>query len=138
MEIVKNNSEKENKLFNTFMAFISGGVISLVGEIIFFILTNHFNISHNTGYTIVTIIFIVVACVLTGLSVFDNIAHKFKAGVLIPITGFAHSMSSSAMDNNDEGFVFGMGSNMFKLGGTVILYGVVSSFIFAFIKGVFL
>ena len=80
------------------------------------------------------IIFIFIASLCTGLGFFDKLVTKFKCGLLIPITGFAHSMTSSSMDYRTEGPIYGIGSNMFKLAGSVILYGVLSAFIFGTIR----
>ena len=85
-----------------------------------------------SGWT--CIIFITVAIILTGLGVFDNLVTKYKFGLIIPITGFAHSVASSILDNKKDGFITGMGANMFKLAGAVILYGTVSSFILTLVK----
>ena len=78
--------------------------------------------------------FIVFASLCTALGFFDKWVTKFKCGLLIPITGFAHSMTSAAMDYKNEGPIYGIGSNVFKLAGSVILYGVVSAWIFGMIR----
>ena len=80
------------------------------------------------------VFFIFLASLFTAFGFFDKWVTKLKCGLLIPITGFAHSMTSSSMDYKREGFIYGIGSNMFKLAGTVILYGVVSAYIFGFIR----
>ena len=80
----------------------------------------------------ITLIFI--SSLLTGLGVFDKLVTLCGAGLIIPITGFAHSTTSSAMEYRKEGLVNGIGSNIFKLSGTVILYGVISSYIFGIIR----
>ena len=84
---------------------------------------------------IITIVFI--TCLLTGLGVFDKIAKHAGAGTFIPITGFANAMSSAALESKSEGLIQGIGSNIFKYGGSVITYGIVSSFIFGVIRYVF-
>ena len=80
------------------------------------------------------ITFIFLACLLTAIGVFDNLVKKGKMGFIIPITGFAHSMQSAILDYKKEGPIYGFGSNVFKLAGSVILYGVVSAYIFAMIR----
>jgi stage V sporulation protein AC len=79
-------------------------------------------------------IMILIASLSTALGFFDKLVTKFKCGLLIPITGFAHSMTSAAMDYKNEGPIYGIGSNMFKLAGSVILYGIVSAWIFGMIR----
>ena len=118
---------------NSVVAFISGGVIGLLGEAIIEILC-HFEMSRNDAATIMIVIFIFLASLFTALGFFDKLVTKFKCGLLIPITGFAHSMTSSALDYKEEGPIYGIGSNMFKLAGSVILYGVISAWIFGTIR----
>ena len=78
---------------------------------------------------------VVVAFISGGVvGFFDKLVTMFKCGLLIPITGFAHSMTSSALDYKEEGLIYGIGSNMFKLAGSVIIYGVVSAWIFGMIR----
>ncbi len=77
------------------------------------------------------------ACLLTGLGLYDNIAKNAGAGTFIPITGFANSMASSALDSKSEGLILGIGANMFKLGGTVLTYGIVSAALLGVIRYVF-
>ena len=81
---------------------------------------------------IITLIFI--ACLFTALGFFDSFVKFAKMGVIIPITGFAHSMQSATLDHKKEGLIFGFGSNMFNLAGSVILYGVLSAYIFGIIR----
>ena len=77
---------------------------------------------------------VVFASVLTALGVFDVLISKFKSALLIPITGFAHSMTSAALEYRKEGLVLGIGANIFKLAGTVILYGIVSVYVFGIFR----
>ena len=79
-----------------------------------------------------TLIFI--ACLLTSLGVFDEFVRFGRMGVIIPITGFAHSVQSAALDYKKEGFIYGLGSNIFKLAGSVVLYGVVSATLVGIIR----
>jgi SpoVA protein. len=81
---------------------------------------------------IVTIIFI--SCVLTGLGIFDKIAKHAGAGSFIPITGFANAMTSAALESKTEGIVLGIASNMFKLGGAVITFGIVAAYVMGVIR----
>ena len=83
---------------------------------------------------IMIIIFIFFACLFTSLGFFDKLVTKFKCGLIIPITGFAHSVMSSSLDSKNEGLIYGIGSNMFKLAGSVIIYGIVSAFVFGLVR----
>ena len=82
------------------------------------------------------IVQVIISSILTGLGFFDKIVSFAKCGLIIPTTGFAHAMTSSAMDHRSEGLIKGIGSNIFKMTGSIILYGLVFSFLFAIIKGV--
>lgn len=132
-KLVSKYTPSESKLKNALYAFISGGVIGLfsVGIYDFFSLF-HFSQEICTGYTI--LILILLASIFTGLSFFDTWVGKFKCGLIIPITGFAHSVTASALDYKKDGLITGLGANIFKLAGSVILYGVISAFILVMIK----
>ena len=90
-----------------------------------------FDISSNiaTTYAIVTLIFL--GSLFTCFGFFDKFVHFAKSGLIVPITGFAHSMMSATLEYKKDGLVTGIGANMFKLAGTVIVYGVVSAYIFS-------
>lgn len=133
-KLVDRHKPKESKILNSFFAFVTGGAMGMLANLILNLYSYSLHISSKdaSGYMLVTFIF--VACLLTGFGVFDEIVHKIKMGVIIPITGFAHSISSAMLDYKEEGPIYGFGSNTFKLAGSVILYGVVSAFIFASIR----
>ncbi len=90
--------------------------------------------ARNDAATIMIVTFIFLASLFTALGFFDKLVTKFRCGLLIPITGFAHSMTSSALDYKKEGPIYGIGSNMFKLAGSVIIYGIVSAWFFGMIR----
>ena len=77
---------------------------------------------------------IIIASILTALGIFDTCVSKLKSALIIPITGFAHSMTSAALEYRKEGLVLGIGANIFKLAGTVILYGIVSVYVFGILR----
>ena len=93
-----------------------------------------FNISRIDAGTLMILTYIFIASLFTALGFFDKWVTKFKCGLIIPITGFAHSMTSSALDYKKEGLIYGVGSNMFKLAGSVIIYGIVSAWFFGIIR----
>ena len=133
-EIVKKNAPKERKVSNLIISFITGGLIGVLANYLIEIYTYLFHISTKDagGYMLITFIFI--ACLLTGIGVFDKLVKRLKMGLIIPITGFAHSMQSAILDYKKEGPIYGFGSNMFKLAGSVILYGIVSAYVFGLIR----
>ncbi len=125
---------EEHRFRNALLAFLVGGLVGLLGEAIIEILCMSFHISRSEASTFMIVIFIFVASLSTALGFFDILVTKFKCGLLIPITGFAHSMTSAALDYKNEGPIYGIGSNMFKLAGSVILYGVVAAWFFGMIR----
>lgn len=116
-QLVKKHQPKETRFQNAVVAFIVGGLIGIFGEGLICFYSHVLEISRSDAsiYMIVTLIFI--ASLLTALGVFDKLVAKAKCGLLIPITGFAHSMTSAAIDYKKEGPIFGIGSNIFKLAG---------------------
>lgn len=124
----------EHRIRNAFLAFLVGGTVGLFGELIIELMLNCMHISRNDASMFMLVIFIFVASLCTALGFFDKLVTKFKCGLLIPITGFAHSMTSAALDYKNEGPIYGIGSNIFKLAGSVILYGVVSAWFFGMIR----
>ena len=124
----------ENKKRNAFIAFLVGGLVGMSAELIIQLICGCFHLSRNEAGTYMIVILIFLASLSTALGFFDKLVSKFKCGLLIPITGFAHSMTSSVLDYKNEGFIYGIGSNIFKLAGSVILYGVVSAWFFGMIR----
>lgn len=133
-KIADNHKAEEDRAKNAAVAFISGGVIGLLGEGIIEAIMNYFDLSRKDSASIMIVSFIFFASLFTALGFFDKLVTKFKCGLLIPITGFAHSMTSSSLDYKREGPIYGIGSNMFRLAGSVIIYGVVSAWFFGMIR----
>ena len=133
-EIADLHKPNENRLGNAVVAFICGGVLGFLAELLIECLMNWFNLSRTDSSIYMICIFILIACLFTALGFFDKLVTKFKCGLIIPITGFAHSVMSSSLDSKNEGLIYGIGSNMFKLAGSVIVYGIVSAFILGLIR----
>ena len=123
-----------HKVKNGFNAFLYGGVMGAIAQGVLEFFMNVYFCSEKDAIPMMTITLVFVACLLTGLGLYDSIAKHAGAGTFIPITGFANSMASSALDSKSEGLVMGIGSNMFKLGGTVITYGIVSASLLGVIR----
>ena len=135
---IKSIKPKPKALRNTINAFLCGGIIALIGQIFFDVYKYFFaslEISIISSLMITTII--LLASLLTGLTVFDKIATYAGAGSFIPITGFSNALTSCALEGRSEGPIFGIGSNMFKLAGSVLVYGVCSSFFINFVRYLF-
>jgi stage V sporulation protein AC len=137
-EIINKVIPKENITKNILLAFMSGGIMGLTGEVITNIIFKYTEFNQSDAYLITFIIFIIIGSILTGLGVFDKVLSFFKCGLIVPSTGFANTMTSSAMDNRCEGYVKGIGANIFKLTGSIILYGVVFGIFFGYIRSMIL
>jgi len=133
-EIEKELSPKTPLLKNVFFAFITGGTICLIGQFISIFYMKYFNFTERTASnpTVATMIFI--AMLLTGFGQYKKIGQFGGAGSAVPITGFSNAIASAAIEHRSEGYVLGVGGNMFKLAGSVILFGVFSAFVVALIK----
>lgn len=132
--LVKKHTPKEPRLRNIVIAFFVGGTIGFLAEFLVFLLKESFGLSASIAGVWTCIIIIGVASLLTALGFFDNWVNKCKCGLIIPTTGFAHSVTSSALDYKKDGLITGLGSNFFKLAGSVILYGIISAFILVIIR----
>lgn len=133
-KIVMNHKPKEHRVRNAFIAFITGGMVGLIGQGLLDLYTYYLNISTSDAAVFMMIILIFIASLFTALGFFDKMVNFCRCGLIIPITGFAHSMTSAAIEFKREGYVTGLGANIFKLAGTVILYGIVSAYIFGIIR----
>lgn len=122
---------------NCLWAFLYGGVIGMIGQFILEFFMDYYMLTLEDATPLMIITMVFIASVLTGFGLYDKLAKKAGAGTFVPITGFANSMTSSAMEGKSEGLVLGIGANMFKLGGTVITFGIVSSFVLGGIRYVF-
>jgi stage V sporulation protein AC len=130
----KQREIKRPVIKNCIKAFLTGGFICLIGQFIQTFYINYFDFTDKTAGnpTVGTLIFI--AMLLTGFGVYDRMAQFGGAGTAVPVTGFGNAIISAAIEHRSERFVLGVGGNMFKLAGSVILFGVFSAFVVALIK----
>ena len=133
-EIVDRYKIKENRLKNGIIAFIIGGLMGMIGNLLVEFYSYILDIPSKLASTYMIITLIFIGCLLTCLGFFDKMVNFAKAGLLIPITGFAHSMQSAGLEYKKEGLVTGIGANIFKLAGTVIVFGIVSAYIFGIVR----
>ena len=134
LQFIKEYTPKPPKIKNEIIAFTVGGFMGLTSELLLETYQMLLNLPRKESGVLVILTLIVVASILTAIGVFDILVTKVKRALIIPITGFAHSMTSAALEYKNEGFVLGIGANIFKLAGTVILYGVVSVYCFGLIR----
>lgn len=121
---------------NCFNAFWVGGLICTIGQIISNICKAR-GLDTTTSGTIVSILLIGIAAFLTGLNIFNKIGKFAGAGSLIPITGFANSIVSPAMEYKSEGYVMGVGGKMFTVAGPVLVFGISASILIGLIYLIF-
>lgn len=132
-KMIKEKQPRPPLTKNLTLAFLSGGTICLIGQFVqdYFVGLG-FTRQEAANPTVATFIFI--GALLTGLGVFDKIARYTGAGTAIPVTGFANSITSAALEFKKEGMVTGIGSKMFMLAGSVIVFGIVTAFIIGIIS----
>lgn len=135
-KLVKKYTPSEDKLKHALIAFIVGGVIGILACFIYNILLKY-DISTKDANIWTLLIIIATSSLFTGLGFFDTWVSKTRCGLIIPITGFAHSVTSAALEYKKDGLITGLGANIFKLAGSVLLYGIISAFLLTLIKVVF-
>lgn len=121
---------------NCIYAFLVGGAICTIGQIVMYILRK-FNFSMDEIASITSITMIFLGALFTGIGVYDRIAEFGGAGTVVPITGFANAIVSSAIEFKKEGFVFGVAAKMFTIAGPVLVYGIGTSVIIGILYNLF-
>ncbi len=136
LDYVDQKSPNSPILKNCFNAFWVGGLICSIGQIIFDF-CQYKGLDTTSSSTIVSIILIGIAAFLTGLNIFNKIGKFAGAGSLVPITGFANSIVSPAIEYKSEGYVMGVGGKMFTVAGPVLVFGISASVIVGIIATFF-
>lgn len=127
LQFVKKISPKTKEFKTLFRAFYVGGLICCIGQTIRILLAFWLGLSGDELSAFVSLIMISTASFLTGLGVYDRIGKFAGCGSIVPITGFANSVVSSAMEFKTEGYVYGTASKMFVISGPIIVFGICSS-----------
>lgn len=135
--MAKRASPPSNKIKNGILAFTIGGLVCALGEG-FGMIYAKIGIGQEDIKLMIPVTLIVIAAILTALGVFDKIAYYAGAGTIVPITGFANSIVSPAMEYQSEGRILGTGANMFKIAGPVLVYGTLAAVIYGVIYYMFL
>lgn len=136
-QIADKHSPQKNIWGNCLKAFLVGGFICLIGQCITQLFMTFAGMSSEEAGNPTVAILVIISVILTSLGVYDKIAQWAGAGSAVPVTGFANSMCSSALESRPEGLVLGVGANMFKLAGSVIVFGVVAAFFVGVIHVIF-
>ncbi len=134
--LVKDKSPKSPIMKDCLFAFASGGLICALGQ---FLLNRYtgLGLEKQDAAAWVSITLVGLSALLTGLSVYDDIAKYAGAGTLVPITGFSNAVAASAVEFQTEGFILGVGAKMFTIAGPVIVYGTVASAVYGVIYWLF-
>lgn len=136
-KVVKEYTPKNKILKNCIMAFIFGGVICLLGEIVNESFVKWLKVTEEEAAPMSSVVLIAVSALLTGLGWYDKLGKIGGAGTVVPITGFANSVVSPALEYKREGFVLGTAANIFRLAGPVLLFGYLASFAAGLLSMVF-
>jgi stage V sporulation protein AC len=126
--LAKKMEPKRPVVKNCIRAFLVGGFICLLGQGLMEIFMKWFDFTPKTAGNPTVAVLILISVILTSFGVYDKIAQWAGAGSAVPVTGFANSMCSAAIEHRSEGLVLGVGGNMFKLAGSVIVFGSVAAF----------
>ncbi len=131
-QMANNAIPPTKSLFHCACAFLVGGGICTLGQLIFE-WAAYYNLDEAACGTAVSISLIFLSVLLTGLNVYDNIAKHAGAGTLVPITGFANAVASPALEFKSEGLILGLAAKMFVIAGPVIVYGVTAGWVYGLI-----
>ncbi len=127
LDYVGKIAPKTNEFKTLLHAFIIGGLICVIGQFIRYVFMYVFSLYGDQLAGATSIVMIFLGSFLTGLGVYDRIGKFAGGGSIVPITGFANSVTSPAMEFKSEGFIYGVGAKMFTIAGPIIVYGVLSS-----------
>lgn len=132
-EYVKQVTPTHSLPANMIKAFVTGGIICLVGQVILNLATNQFGLDKEIAGSWCSMILVLTSVLLTGFNIYPSLANWGGAGALVPITGFANSVAAPAIEFQKEGQVFGIGCKIFTIAGPVILYGIFTSWVLGLI-----
>lgn len=130
--LAEKSADKSPILKDCIKAFLFGGAICAIGEVILELYKEWGN-TFDMAAALTSVTLIGISALLTGLGLYDKIAKHAGAGTLVPITGFANSIVASALEFKSEGYILGMCAKMFAIAGPVIVYGTTASFIYGVI-----
>ncbi len=131
-KIIDEHSPKNKVFTNSIKAFFTGGIICTIGQL----LINGYmalGFAFQEATTLTTDSLILISAIMTAFNIYDNVGKFGGAGALIPITGFANSMVSAAMEYKKEGYIYGLGAKLFTIAGPVIVFGTISSVVIGII-----
>ncbi len=131
---IKKYQPKPKLLKNCIKAFIIGGLICVIGQALTVCYMNIFDMTTKQAGNPTVTTLILISSLMTGLGIYDKLGQFAGAGASVPVTGFANSITSAALEHKSEGIVLGISTNMFKLAGSVIVFGVVAAYVVGLIR----
>jgi len=137
-DLANSISPKSNIIGNCIRAFLVGGTICTFGQLITNIAKNYYDMNTEEASTITSISLIFISALLTGMGIYEKIGKRAGAGSVVPITGFANSIVSPAMEHKREGYVMGVGAKMFSIAGPVLVYGISASVVVGLVNYFFI
>lgn len=129
LNYVSSFAKPTKHLKNCYSAFMVGGLICCIGQFIRYMLMYFFDLTGDELAGSTSIVLIFLGSLLTGFGVYDRIGRRAGAGSIVPITGFANSVTSPAIEFKTEGYIYGLAAKMFVVAGPIIVYGVFSGVI---------
>ncbi|MBE6132008.1 MAG: SpoVA/SpoVAEb family sporulation membrane protein [Erysipelotrichaceae bacterium] len=138
IEISKKEKRNKNLLKDCLIAFLGGGLLGLLSQGLIDLYHLVFEVDYLLSFSLSSITLVLLAAILTSLSFYNDLGQIFGAGLFIPITGFSNSMVSASIEGKSEGLIYGIGTNLFSLAGSVICYGIGTSVIVSLIYYVLL
>ncbi len=133
-DLVNKHTPKEDVFYNAIIAFLIGGLMGIIAQGLIDFYSYYLSISTKEATVCMLVTLIFLSCLFTSLGFFDKLVNFAKCGLIVPITGFAHATMSAALEYRKEGMITGIGANMLKISGAVIIFGVVSAWTFSVIR----
>ena len=127
LKFVSKFTPKTNEVRSLFNSFLIGGLVCCIGQFIRYMLELYLKLEGDVLSSTVSVVMIFIGVLLTGFGVYDRIGKRAGGGSIVPITGFANSVASPAMEVAREGYVYGMAAKMFTVAGPIIVFGVSGS-----------
>ncbi len=135
--LVKLRSPKSKTVLMCIRAFLVGGLICSIGQVVQFIGSSSLHLEEEDVAVFTAIVMVFLGATLTGIGIYDKIGSFAGAGSVVPITGFANSIVAPAMEHKPEGYIMGVGAKLFSIAGPVLVYGISSSILVGLLALIF-
>lgn len=126
--VVDAHQVKKGSMQRKIIAFVSGGTVGVLGQFLLEFYMRSLNMTQSQAAAPLAMTVIAITALATGLGFYDKLGQICGAGLFIPISGFANSLTACALESKSEGLIYGIGCNMFKLAGSVLTYGIVAAY----------